>query len=135
MGARQQTLILEDPGRIWIVCCTFGWLRKIDGTRRFRVLFVIVPRKNGKSALAAPIGLYMFCADGEFGAEVYSGATNEKQLGGLPARQADGIAHAGTSPVRHRGRREGADPGRRRIEVRDDHRGSRRRAKPQLLDP
>ena len=74
----KQTLILE-PWQIWIVCCAFGWLRKIDGTRRFRVLFVIVPRKNGKSALAAPIGLYMFCADGEFGAEVYSGATNEKQ--------------------------------------------------------
>lgn len=77
--ARQkQTLVLE-PWQIWIICCTFGWLRKSDGTRRFRVLFVIVPRKNGKSALAAPIGLYMFCADGEFGAEVYSGATNEKQ--------------------------------------------------------
>jgi phage terminase large subunit-like protein len=38
-----------------------------------------VPRKNGKSALSAGIGLYMLCADGEFGAEVYSGATNEKQ--------------------------------------------------------
>jgi phage terminase large subunit-like protein len=47
--------------------------------RRFRVLFVVVPRKNGKSALSAGIGLYMLCADGEFGAEVYSGATNEKQ--------------------------------------------------------
>ena len=83
----KQTLVLE-PWQIWILCCTFGWLRKSDGTRRFRVLFVIVPRKNGKSALAAPIGLYMFCADGEFGAEVYSGATNEKQAweGFGPAR-------------------------------------------------
>jgi phage terminase large subunit-like protein len=43
------------------------------------VLFVVVPRKNGKSALSAGIALYMLCADGEFGAEVYSGATNEKQ--------------------------------------------------------
>jgi phage terminase large subunit-like protein len=43
------------------------------------VLFVVVPRKNGKSALTAGIGLYMFCADNEAGAEVYSGATNEKQ--------------------------------------------------------
>ena len=77
--ARSKELLRLEPWQIWILCCTFGWLRKRDGLRRFRVLFVVVPRKNGKSALAAGIGLYMFCADGEFGAEVYSGATNEKQ--------------------------------------------------------
>jgi phage terminase large subunit-like protein len=38
-----------------------------------------VPRKNGKSALAAAIGLYMLAADNEYGAEVYTGATSEKQ--------------------------------------------------------
>ena len=77
--ARAKESIRLEPWQVWIVVCTFGWLRKRDGTRRFRILFVIVPRKNGKSALAAPIGLYMLCADGEFGAEVYSGAANEKQ--------------------------------------------------------
>ena len=35
--------------------------------------------KRGKSALSAPVGLYCFAADNEFGAEVYSGATTEKQ--------------------------------------------------------
>lgn len=77
--ARSKETLRLEPWQIWINCCTFGWLRKRDGLRRFRVLFVIVPRKNGKSALSAGIGLYMLCADGEFGAEVYSGATNEKQ--------------------------------------------------------
>lgn len=77
--ARAKKLLLLEPWQVWILCCTFGWLRKRDGLRRFRVLFVVVPRKNGKSALAAGIALYMLCADGEFGAEVYSGATNEKQ--------------------------------------------------------
>jgi len=77
--ARQKETIRLEPWQIWILACTFGWLRKSDGTRRFRVLFVVVPRKNGKSALSAGIGLYMLCADNEFGAEVYSGATNEKQ--------------------------------------------------------
>ena len=77
--ARAKERIRLEPWQIWILCCTFGWIRKRDGLRRFRVLFVVVPRKNGKSAIAAGIGLYMFCADGEFGAEVYSGATNEKQ--------------------------------------------------------
>lgn len=77
--ARKKDTLRLEPWQIWILCCTFGWLRKKDGLRRFRVLFVVVPRKNGKSALTAGIGLYMFCADGEAGAEVYSGATNEKQ--------------------------------------------------------
>lgn len=77
-AATKEPIRLE-PWQIWIIVCTFGWLRKADGLRRFRVLFVVVPRKNGKSALSAGLGLYMLCADGEFGAEVYSGATNEKQ--------------------------------------------------------
>lgn len=77
--ARSKETLRLEPWQIWILACTFGWLRKDSGTRRFRVLFVVVPRKNGKSALSAGIGLYMLCADGEFGAEVYSGATNEKQ--------------------------------------------------------
>lgn len=80
--ARKKELLKLQPWQVWILCCTFGWLHKAGeraGMRRFRVLFVVVPRKNGKSALSAGVALYMLCADGEFGAEVYSGATNEKQ--------------------------------------------------------
>lgn len=77
--ARSKETIRLEPWQVWIICLTFGWVRKDNDTRRFRVLFVVVPRKNGKSALSAGIGLYMLCADNEFGAEVYSGATNEKQ--------------------------------------------------------
>lgn len=77
-AGRKETLILQ-PWQIWIFACAFGWLRKVDGLRRYRVLYVVVPRKNGKSVIAAGVGLYMFCLDGEHGAEVYSGATNEKQ--------------------------------------------------------
>ena len=77
--ARSRETIRLQPWQIWVLCCVFGWLRKADGLRRFRRLFLVVPRKNGKSVFAAAIGLYMLCADGEFGAEVYSGATSEKQ--------------------------------------------------------
>ena len=77
--ARSKETLRLEPWQVWILACTFGWIRKANGTRRFRILFVVVPRKNGKSALSAGVGLYMLCADGEFGAEVYSGATNEKQ--------------------------------------------------------
>lgn len=68
-----------EPWQIWIVVNIFGFLHKKTGLRRFRRAYICVPRKNGKSILAAAIGLYMFAADNEFGAEVYAGATNEKQ--------------------------------------------------------
>jgi len=71
-------LKLED-WQCFIITTIFGWLRKADNLRRFRKVYVSVSRKNGKSALAAGIGLYMFTADNEPGAEIYSGATTEKQ--------------------------------------------------------
>ncbi|CAD7336072.1 terminase large subunit [Sphingomonadales bacterium 56] len=80
--ARSKERLVLQPWQVWIICLTFGWIYRAGerkGLRRFRRLFLVVPRKNGKSAIAAGIGLYMLCADGEFGAEVYSGATNEKQ--------------------------------------------------------
>lgn len=80
--ARQKKRLALEPWQIWNICCVFGWLHregKQAGTRRFRRWLLVVPRKNGKSAIAAGIALYMLCADGEFGAEVYSGATNERQ--------------------------------------------------------
>ena len=69
---------LEDWQKFGIAC-TFGWTRKKDGYRRFRESYWEVPRKNGKSAIAAGVALNMFANDGEFGSEVYSGATTEKQ--------------------------------------------------------
>ena len=41
-----------------------------NGLRRYREVFVIVARKNGKSTLLSAIGLYMLFADGEGGAQV-----------------------------------------------------------------
>lgn len=77
-AARNQPFILE-PWQCFFVSCVFGWVKKSTGLRRYRKAFLFVPRKNGKSDLAARIGLAMFAADGEYGAEVYSGATTEKQ--------------------------------------------------------
>jgi phage terminase large subunit-like protein len=87
-GAVPQRLRLE-PWQCFVVCSVFGWVSKATGFRRFRKARVYLPRKDGKSMLAAGIGLYMFAADGEPGAEVYSGATSEKQAWEVfgPARQ------------------------------------------------
>lgn len=72
------TITLE-PWQEFSLCCVFGWVHKKTGLRRFREMYLEVPRKNAKSVLAAGIGLYMLTEDGEAGAEVYSGATTEKQ--------------------------------------------------------
>lgn len=77
-AARRERLVMS-PWQVFLTICIFGWLKKIDGFRRFRRALLLVPRKNGKSAWAAAIGNYMLAADGENGAEVYSGATTEKQ--------------------------------------------------------
>lgn len=57
----------------------FGWVHVETGFRKYRVVYLCVPRKNGKSVKAAVIGLYMVSEEEEFGAEVYCGATSEKQ--------------------------------------------------------
>ncbi len=61
------------------IACVFGWVRRVDGRRRFRTVYDEEPRKNGKTTKLAGVGLYMLVADGELGAEVYSAATKEEQ--------------------------------------------------------
>lgn len=87
-AAESEDLRLQ-PWQCFIVCSLFGWVKKSDGFRRFRIAYICVPRKNGKSTLAAGIGVFMFAADGEFGSEIYSGATTEKQAWEVfrPAKQ------------------------------------------------
>lgn len=77
-AAQKKTLVME-PWQVFMTVVLFGWLKRKDNKRRFRKFLLLVPRKNGKSAWAASIGNYMLLADGEHGAEVYSGATSEKQ--------------------------------------------------------
>lgn len=55
-----------------LVAAIFGFMHKIDGTRKYQEVLLVVARKNGKSTLSAAIGLYLQIADGEPGAEVYA---------------------------------------------------------------
>jgi phage terminase large subunit-like protein len=87
-AAKRQNIKLE-PWQCFIETSIFGWIQVRDAMRRFRIAYLCVSRKNGKSAIAAGTGNYMFAADGEFGAEIYSGATTEKQAWEVfrPAKQ------------------------------------------------
>ena len=77
--ARGNQRIVLEPWQLFSFAMVFGWVRKKDKFRRFREVYEEVPRKNGKSIKVAGAGLYAFCADNEYGAEVYCGATSEKQ--------------------------------------------------------
>jgi phage terminase large subunit-like protein len=77
--AYKRQLITLEPWQLFGLACTFGWMRKRGAHRRFRESYWEVPRKNGKSVIAAGVGSSMFVMDKEFGAEVYAGATSEKQ--------------------------------------------------------
>lgn len=66
------------PWQREIVEQVFGTLRP-DGTRQYRKVFIAIPKKNGKTAFAAALGLKLLVADGEEAAEVYSAAASRDQ--------------------------------------------------------
>jgi phage terminase large subunit-like protein len=51
----------------------------LDGRRVYRQCLLMLPRKNGKTELAAALALYFLLFDGEMGAEVYSAAADKDQ--------------------------------------------------------
>lgn len=61
----------------------FGWVKWSKKwkrwVRRFKMAFLWVPKKNGKSPLLAGILLYLLTSDGEQGAKVYTAARDGKQ--------------------------------------------------------
>ena len=56
----------------------FGIL-KPNGYRQFNTAYIEVPKKNGKSELAAAVALLLTCGDGEERAEVYGCAADRQQ--------------------------------------------------------
>lgn len=77
LASRGELIQLAD-WQVFILTTAFGWVDE-NGNRRFRRVYVEVPRGNGKSALSSTVGLYMLALDGEAGAEVYSAATTRDQ--------------------------------------------------------
>ena len=74
-----KAFILEQWQKDDIVRPLFGWKSKETGYRKYRTCYVEIPRKNGKSNLAAALALYLLFADGEPGAEIISAAGDRGQ--------------------------------------------------------
>jgi phage terminase large subunit-like protein len=73
-----QPLTLE-PWQQFPIGSWAGWRGRDDGFRRFRTLFLELPRGNGKSTIAGGLILKGTFFDGEPGAEGYSIATKKDQ--------------------------------------------------------
>jgi phage terminase large subunit-like protein len=67
------------PAQAFKVGSIFGWKWRATGLRRFRRAFIEEGKGNGKSPLAAGIGLYALVADDEPRAEIYAAATKKDQ--------------------------------------------------------
>jgi phage terminase large subunit-like protein len=66
------------PWQQFAIWNLFGWFNP-DGTRRFHYALILISRKNGKTTLAAGIGLCMMVFDREPSPEVYFAATKRDQ--------------------------------------------------------
>lgn len=78
-AARRQTL--GDTWMAWQDCLVrhlFG-TKRADGRRQYEIVYAEMPKKSGKSHLAAALALYMLGGQGEYGGEVYSAGYNQKQ--------------------------------------------------------
>jgi phage terminase large subunit-like protein len=66
------------PWQQFAIWNLFGWYGA-DGFRRFHYALILISRKNGKTTLAAGIGLLMMVLDGEGAPEAYYAATKRDQ--------------------------------------------------------
>lgn len=81
-GPLAGTRIRLEPWQVWALTQAFAWVHEggpRHGMRRFRRVYIEVPRGSGKSCLSSAVALYALAADGDQGAEVYSAATKTEQ--------------------------------------------------------
>ncbi len=78
-GPLAGTNLTLEGWQSFLLTCIFGWVFKKTGKRRFRRVYIEVPRGNGKTTISVAPALYMLAADGEGGAEIYSAARVKDQ--------------------------------------------------------
>jgi phage terminase large subunit-like protein len=67
-----------EPWQAAIIRTIIGW-KCTDGTRRFRRVFIFLPRKNGKTTLVAALVILILFTDGEAGAQLFGAASSRDQ--------------------------------------------------------
>jgi phage terminase large subunit-like protein len=79
-GDWRGNLLKFEPWQLFIFQQVYGWIKKENGRRRFTRLYVQIAKKNGKSTMAAGLGLYHLFADPRINTpKVFTAANNEDQ--------------------------------------------------------
>lgn len=73
-----QTFTL-NPWQKWLIREFYGWRQIGTALRRYKYLFLFLPRKNGKSLIVAALALGHLLLDPELGPEIYATASTDKQ--------------------------------------------------------
>lgn len=82
-GATAGAPFALEPWQESIVANLFGWKNTTNDARRYRELFIYVPRGNGKTAMIAALAVYIFFCDKEAGQQCYIAAGEREQAGML----------------------------------------------------
>lgn len=85
---RGQRFVLE-AWEVWLIRAMFGWVDAVSGLPRFHKVSIWLPKGNGKSPLAAAIGIITLARGRAIGAKVYAAAVTEKQANNVfqPAQE------------------------------------------------
>jgi phage terminase large subunit-like protein len=78
-GPKAGEYFRPEPWQLFILANMFGLKRRETGLRKYNYADVYVPRKNGKTFLAAGVAGYFLLKDGEAGPEVYTAAVDQAQ--------------------------------------------------------
>lgn len=77
-GEHEGLPFVLEPWQQFVVGSIFGWLGP-DGFRRFRTAYLEIGKGNGKTPMAAGVGLYGLTSDDEASAEIYAAAVQLEQ--------------------------------------------------------
>ena len=69
------------PWQLWLISQIFGWKWKDTGYRVTRKVFLMISRKNGKTAICSALSLAAMVGDAQSGQEIDIIANNSKQAG------------------------------------------------------
>lgn len=78
-GSWDTTNVVLAPWQVACLSIIFGWRRRNDGGRRFSKVYWEMARKQGKSTIAAVVGLFCFCLEKEPAPYIFVGATTGAQ--------------------------------------------------------
>ena len=98
-GPMAGTHFAPEPWQLFVMANLIGLKRKETGLRKYTYADIYVPRKNGKTFMAAIFAAYFLLKDGEAGPEVYTAAVDQAQAR-LVGNQTVGLIRDGGQQIR-----------------------------------